>query len=222
MNDKLAGSRHVFVLTRWVRRRDLERTRVRGGATSSEVEVEEVELTHEEMAQAPIFLDNPPIVRPFEFLMGILTPPRYGTIDPTPIMAVCFPLFFGMILGDVAYGLILFGLAAWIVWRRRRPPWLVQLGRVLLIASASSIAFGFAYGEFLGNFGEHFGMRPLVVDRMTAIVPVLLFSIALGAVQVLLGLVLGIVNAYLERQRTEIVEKAAMIVALWRYSAWSA
>jgi V/A-type H+-transporting ATPase subunit I len=214
VHDKLAGSRHVFLLTGWVRRRDLERTRAEVAAASREVEVVEVELSSEELAQAPVFLDNPRVVRPFEFLMGILTPPRYGTIDPTPIMAVCFPLFFGMILGDVAYGLVLFALASWVVWRRRRPAWLVQLGRVMLISSASAIAFGFAYGEFLGNLGEHFGMRPLIVDRMTAIVPVLLFSIALGAVQVLLGLVLGIVNAYLERERAEILEKAAMIVAL--------
>ena len=45
-----------------------------------------------------MFLDNPPAMRPFEFLMGILTPPRYGTIDPTPLMAVFFPLFFGIMV----------------------------------------------------------------------------------------------------------------------------
>ena len=211
---RLAESTHAFILTGWVPRKQLARVRSALAGVSDELELTELELTPEEERQAPVLLENPRVIRPFEFLMSILAPPKYGTIDPTPFLAVFFPLFFGLILGDVAYGLILLGVSLWILRNRSKPEWLVQLSRIFVICSVSSIAFGFAYGEFLGNLGEHFGMRPLVVDRMTAILPVLVFCVALGAVHVTLGLVLGIVNGFLERKKKEILGKVATMVAL--------
>lgn len=212
--DRLAATKHVFVLSGWVPRKRLDEVRAALAAVSDELEVTEVELSAEEERRAPVLLDNVRAVQPFELLMGVLTPPRYGTIDPTPFLAVFFPLFFGLILGDVAYGLVLLAISAWILRRERRSRLLDQVGRIMLICSLSAIVFGVAYGEFLGDLGEQFGMHPLIVDRMEAIIPVLVFSVGLGAVHVTLGLVLGIANAYLEHRRKEMLDRAAMILAL--------
>ena len=46
----------------------------------------------------------PRLFRPFELITRMLPVPRYGTIDPTPYVAVCFPMFFVLMLGDAGYG----------------------------------------------------------------------------------------------------------------------
>ena len=56
----------------------------------------------------PVLLNNPSFFRPFEMVMGIYSLPRYGTFDPTCIMAFFYALIFGLMMADVGYGLILF------------------------------------------------------------------------------------------------------------------
>lgn len=210
----LAESAHVFVMEGWIPRRQLGRLRAALAEVSVATEVVEVEARDGELGSAPVLLENWPIVRPFELLMSILAPPRYGTIDPTPLVAVFFPLFFGLILGDVAYGLILLVASLAILRRPNLPLWVDQLCHIFVICSVPTIAFGFAYGELFGDLGEQIGIRPLIVDRMQALIPMLAFSVAIGVFQVALGLILGMVNGYLERKRREILDKAAMLVAL--------
>jgi V/A-type H+-transporting ATPase subunit I len=55
-------------------------------------------------SDAPVVLSNPRLFRPFETVTRLLPLPHYGTIDPTPFVAVFFPMFFGLMLGDVAHG----------------------------------------------------------------------------------------------------------------------
>jgi len=214
VEGSLAESAHVFVMQGWIPRRQLGRLRAALAEVRPAPEVLELGVSGEEAREAPVLLENWPIVRPFELLMNVLAPPKYGTIDPTPLMAVFFPLFFGLILGDVAYGLILLGASLAILRRPGIPNWLEQLARIFRICAIPTIIFGFAYGELFGGLGESLGVRPLVVDRMDAIVPVLVFCLVLGFLQVALGLILGMVNGYLERHPRAIVEKAAMLVAL--------
>ena len=57
-----------------------------------------------EWPQVPVVLRNRARVRPFERLLALVPLPRYGSTDPTPWLAVFFPLFFGLVLGDVAFG----------------------------------------------------------------------------------------------------------------------
>ena len=51
----------------------------------------------EELERAPVAFENPPPVRPFEPLASFVGLPRYGTLDPSPILALTFPLFVGLI-----------------------------------------------------------------------------------------------------------------------------
>ena len=160
---------------------------------------------------------NPPLFRPFEVITRTLPLPRYGTIDPTPFVAVFFPMFFGLMVGDVG-----FGVAA----RRARCCASVggpSRGSALRSASAVagacalfSIVFGFVFGELFGDLGRRaFGMRP-VFDRETAIVPFLVVAAALGVVHVLLGLMLAVVNAWRRGERRTAMGRgvAALMVAL--------
>ena len=91
---------------------------------------------------APVVLNNPRLFRPFEALTGMLPLPRYGTIDPTPFIAVFFPMFFGLIMGDVGYGLVL-GIAAALMHKRSRAGTMLRsISEILGACAIFSVAFG--------------------------------------------------------------------------------
>ena len=164
----------------------------------------------------PVLMENPAPARPFEFLVNLLAVPQYGTIDPTVLMALFLPLFFGIMLGDVVYGAVLL-ILAFFVWRwfRHRPGATRDLARVFLFCAAWAIVWGVVYGEFLGDLGHRwFGMEPIWINREEALVPLLLFALAIGAAHVLFGLGLGIHQAIRLRQRHALIERAATMAAL--------
>ncbi len=81
--------------------------------------------------------------------MDVYSRPKYTELDPTLTLSIVFPLFFGLILGDVGYGLILLALCLGLrkVLKGEEG---TQLLVVLRNASISSIIFGVLFGEFLG------------------------------------------------------------------------
>lgn len=185
----------AFILEGWVPaagRAALE-TRVShqfGGA----VVVSEVSQEEWRSEEAPVVLSNPRLFRPFEALIRLLPLPKYGTIDPTPFVAVFFPAFVGLILGDIGYGVLLAGLALLARWRSQPDSLLRAAAEIAGACAVFAIGAGVLFGEFFGDLGRRYlGLRPLAFDRYTALVAFLLLAVAVGAVHVLLGLVLGVV-----------------------------
>ena len=72
------------------------------------------EAEHHDDAEPPIKFENGEFSEPFELLVDLVGRPKYGTFDPTLLMTFTFPLFYGMILGDWGYGLVLVALAAYL------------------------------------------------------------------------------------------------------------
>lgn len=164
-------------------------------------------------ASAPVVLSNPRLFRPFEELLRFMPLPRYGTVDPTPFLAVFFPMFFGLMLGDLGYGAALCALAA-VLWRRRGLAH--SLGAIAGACGAFSLAFGALFGELFGDLGHRlFGLHPLLFSREEALVPFLVLAVAVGLVHVLLGLVLGAISS-LHGHRREALGRGvmALMVAL--------
>jgi V/A-type H+-transporting ATPase subunit I len=162
----------------------------------SDVVVEE--LAREEWAaeDAPVVLRNPRLFRPFEVLIGLLPLPRYGTIDPTPFVAVFFPMLFGIILGDIGYGLVLAALALFVRSRTSAGSTAHALAEVAGAGAVFSIIFGVLFGEAFGDAGRRLiGLHPLLFDREEALLPFLGLAVAIGLVHVLTGLVLGTIAA---------------------------
>jgi len=179
------------------------------------VVVEEKEILSKDLEEVPVVLRNPPYFRPFELFVGLLPTPRYTSIDPTPFIGIFFPLFFGMILGDIGYGLLLLAVAAGLVSFAKGRRMMRQAGQILLIASIYTIIFGAVYGECFGEAGARLiGLETACIDRRTSIMPMLYFAIAVGSVHVLLGLVLGVVSSLKGHRKREALARLFSILIL--------
>jgi V/A-type H+-transporting ATPase subunit I len=221
MFGKFGQTEYTFVILGWIPKKYLQRTQeALKDAFGNRVFVNELEVSPENMDEAPTFYDNPDIVKPFEFLLGVVSTSKYREIDPSPLMAIFFPIFFGFMVGDIAYGLIILGIALIVKNRYKMEIWLKHLMNIFIISSIWTIFFGFIYGEFFGDFGETMGwIHPMTIagvemNRAEAIVPMLILAIAIGVFHVFLGLSLGILNAITKKSKKHVMEKAGMIIAI--------
>jgi V/A-type H+-transporting ATPase subunit I len=211
----VGATERAFVVVGWVPRSHVDAL---GGALRDRVgkEVLLVEIAAAVDEEPPVLLENPAPARPFQSFVGLLALPRYGTIDPTVLMAIFLPLFFGIMLGDIAYGAALLGLSVWAHRRfAGRSPIAGDITRILGYGAAWAVVWGFVFGEFLGDLGHRlFDLRPIWIYREEAIQPLLLFAIAIGAAHVVLGLVLGIFVSARSRSMRLLGERAALLTAL--------
>ena len=186
---------HAFVLEGWVPARSRRTLEDRLAAQFGDaVVVDEISMEEWASEQAPVVLSNPRLFRPFETLVRVFPLPRYGTIDPTPFVAVFFPAFFGIMVGDVGYGIVLAGLGL-LLHRLSRPNTLLRtVSEIIGPCALFTIIAGFLFGEVFGDVGTRLGLKPLLFDRHEAMIPFLLLAVSLGVVHILLGMGLGIAS----------------------------
>ena len=164
----------------------------------------------------PILLKNNKLVEPFECITEMYSLPAYGSIDPDPVMAPFYFLFFGMMLSDAGYGIILTvaGLLG-AKWTGSK------LMKMLGYCGISTIFWGVVYGSWFGDsipvFVQTFlGMDltiPAVIDPMSDPVTILVLSFLLGAVHLFVGMGL---KAYLMIKRGH-PWQAFFDVGLWYF-----
>lgn len=229
----LAQSHYAFILHGWAPARQVPVVRAALQTRfGREVVVHDAPPDPHAAAEVPVQLDNPALVRPFQRLLGLFKPPRYGTLDPTVYLAIFFPIFVGVVIGDVAYGALLFAFGWWMRNKARRgEAWEVGLGSIKLgiriapaaLADASWIIrvmaawvmlFGALYLEIFGNLVEHhFGIHP-VFNRVYLTTAFFGLTIALGVTQVMLGYVLHLVLALRHRHPFGVFESLAMLTGV--------
>ncbi|MEF8778218.1 MAG: V-type ATPase 116kDa subunit family protein, partial [Natronomonas sp.] len=98
----------------------------------------------------PVIQDNNDVVKPFEALIEVINRPKYSELDPTFILFLTFPLFFGFMIGDLGYGLLYMGLG-YLMVRQFDSDTIRSLGGVGIYAGAFTAIFGVLYGEFFGH-----------------------------------------------------------------------
>ncbi|RTR29921.1 V-type ATP synthase subunit I [Deinococcus radiophilus] len=133
-------------------------------------EVHDVDAHHD--AAIPVELRNSGYVRPYQMVMGLMSPPKYGTFDPTWVMAYLMPFLFGLIIGDVGYGILFFLVGLWLKGKADRgeswtvplmgtklmPNVLKDIWSIIATMSFWTVLWGFLTGEFFGTWGEHLGL----------------------------------------------------------------
>jgi V/A-type H+-transporting ATPase subunit I len=209
-------TRLCFIIEGWMA--ELEVSELRDDlnqAFAGRVVLEQKAILEEDFDRVPVMLRNPGYFAPFQIFSRLLPLPKYSSYDPTPLIGLFFPVFFGMILGDIGYGLILLLIGLFLA--KRLPPQSLpsDIGKVLGVAALYTILFGFLYGELLGDLGEHWlGLHPLWFDRGKAILPMTVFAITVGVVHLLLGMTLGALADLRRHQPRKALLKLAMLVAV--------
>lgn len=190
----VCASERAFVVTGWAperRREDL--------VAALEPIDPDIDLTFDDPGPedvVPVELSNPNFLKPFEVLTDLYGRPRYGDIDPTPLLAGFFFLFFGITIGDVGYGAMLL-TGAWLVKNKldvaagvRKFMDLVMLGGVASMLVGVATRGYFALPEqSLPAFLQY---QPLI-DPLGQLELFLILAVLLGVVQVSFGV---IVSAY--------------------------
>ncbi|OYT34764.1 V-type ATP synthase subunit I [Archaeoglobales archaeon ex4484_92] len=226
-------SKYTFVLVGYVPEKDFERFKNEVEKNGNLV-VERLEMEEDEVP--PTKLSNPPFIRDYELLTTTYATPKYKELDPTWIMSIFFTIFFGMMLGDMGYGLLITALAIYLKKIFKTEGW-QRLLNILLYSGISSIFFGFIYGEFFGPFlvpgtenpaEVHFIGNLLsslyafndyhpIFDRVEEFgVKALLFIVlAIGMFKMLWGFALGFYNVYTEHGLKEAVyEKGCWFIGV--------
>lgn len=164
----------------------------------------------------PVLLRNRPGWQPFQRLVGLLSWPARGDLDPTGLTALALPLFFGVMVGDIVYGALLLAAGWWLRSHWPKESTIGEVGRVMVLGGAWTALFGLLYGEALGSLGHSIGMPALWFYRggPTALQPLLLFSLAIGLVHVVLGLLLGVWTAARRHHHRQLASKAGTLLVL--------
>ncbi len=154
--------------------------------------------------EPPVMFRNSGLTSPFSIISNLYGTPRYGSvIDPTPFMAPFFFIFFGMMVSDAAYGMILALVSLWALRQLRQDGFLKQLFRLVLYCGISTMIWGILFGSWFGDIvpavsemltGKPVTIRPLLVDPLKQPMEVLALSFALGGIQILSGLGLSAVR----------------------------
>ena len=223
---KFGQTDYTFVITGWIPVDDLkdlnDRLHERFG---DKIIVDQKEIAEEDFEETPVAMKNAGMVTPFQSLLFISGTPKYGTIDPTWMIFIFYPLFFGMIVGDVGYGAIMLAIVVWARLRYKDNANVQMATSILGPAATMAIAFGFAYGEYFGNAfmligrsitgNPAFEMPALFARTKTELVPVLIvIVVVVGLVQVIFGLVLGMVNGIRTKHFKHVYEKGGMLAFL--------
>jgi V/A-type H+-transporting ATPase subunit I len=102
-----------------------------------------------ESENPPVIQKNPGAVKPFEVLVQTINRPKYFEFDPTVILFLTFPLFFGFMIGDLGYG-TLYTLLGYAIYTKFDNDAIKSLGGIAIWAGAFTMLFGVLYGEIFG------------------------------------------------------------------------
>ncbi|MUV60360.1 V-type ATP synthase subunit I [Halobacterium sp. CBA1126] len=97
----------------------------------------------------PVIQDNPGPAKPFESLTEVINRPKYTELDPTVVLFLTFPAFYGFMIGDLGYGVLYAAVGLWLA-RSFDSEMLSKLGGVAMWAGGFTALFGVLYGEVFG------------------------------------------------------------------------
>ena len=155
---RFAETANAFVIDGWVPSDQFSRLKSElESAAGGKLEVQQLDDKEaDDLAEhgedIPTKIENPSLVKPFELITKLFAIPEYKEFDPSLLIFVFFPIMFGMILGDIGYGIMVF-LAVYLLKRKFRTPGWQQLTNIMLISSVWAVIFGIFFGEIFGPKG---------------------------------------------------------------------
>jgi V/A-type H+-transporting ATPase subunit I len=195
---------NTVMLEGWVTVKNLEKTLGIIESTTMGYSVVDVSDPDVEKDKIPIHLDNPRFAKPYEMFVNMYSPPDYREIDPTILMAIIFPFFFGYCLTDAGYGVIdaVIGLVLFI-GLGRNSKLMANIGLILVACGVWAFILGMVTNGFIGDLFSRWLVGNLATPLPTTIASInafvfpqyiLLMALIVGVLHINMGLIIGSYN----------------------------
>ena len=180
---------------------------------------ETMDPTEDETADVPVQLKNNWFTKPLSMVTEMYSLPAYNNVDPNPLMAPFFILFYGIMMADMGYGLLMI-LAGLIVTRKYRPKGTMgHMFGLLTLCGVSTFIMGAITGGFFGDFltqvvkittGRDFAL-PALFTPLDDTLMILIGAMCLGFVHIVTGMA---ISAVIKVRRGQIMD------AVWEEGTW--
>ncbi len=214
--SRVGETEYTFTIFGWLPQEKLDELRkILESNFHEDVTLNVIEIPKELDDNIPVETQNPKSISAFENFVKMRAVPKYSDIDPSSLVAIFMPLFFGMMVGDAGYGVIMF-LLALLLGKKVTKGLIGDFLKALKIGAIWSLLFGILYGEYFGTLGEEIGIEPIWINRAEAhnFTTLLVMAVAVGAAHIMLGLLIGVWNAIVHKSRSHMLERAGMFVGL--------
>ncbi|NCE65597.1 V-type ATP synthase subunit I [Pseudoflavonifractor sp. 524-17] len=153
----------------------------------------------EEYPTVPVQLENNSLTRPMSMVTDMYSLPAYGSLDPNPLMAPFFILFYGIMMADMGYGLVMMLISALVIKKTKpKGPTVRHMFPLLGLCGVSTFIMGALTGGFFGDFlpqlahiinpNTTFTALPALFSPLDDALVVLMGALALGVVQIFTGM----------------------------------
>ena len=157
----------------------------------------------EEYPKVPVKLQNGPLTRCMNMVTEMYALPVYGTVDPNPLMAPFFILFYGIMMADMGYGILMVLGAIFMIKKLRAKGGMRNFAELLFYCGISTFIMGAVTGGFFGDFltqlisiispGTEFSL-PALFTPMNDTIAILGGSLVLGFIQIITGQIVSFVE----------------------------
>jgi V/A-type H+-transporting ATPase subunit I len=164
----------------------------------------------------PTKISHSRFINPFSEITKLYGLPHYDELDPTPVIAITFPLIFGLMFGDMGHGLLL--LVGGLIFGKliKKDQAIKNVCWILAACGIGAIFAGLLFGEFFGI--QLFA--PLWFSPFDNVLMFLIFSLFVGVMQIISGLVLEMVNFLLKRNIVDAVLTSVPKIAFYTGSVY--
>ena len=156
----------------------------------------------DEYPDVPVRLRNNWFSRPLNMVTDMYALPVYGSLDPNPLMAPFFILFYGIMMADMGYGLLMLAMGLFL-WKKKVRGTMDYMGGLLVLCGISTFVVGALTGGFFGDFLSQLAKLidpkstfalPYLFTPLTDTMAILIGSLVLGFAQILTGMVISFVK----------------------------
>ena len=159
--------------------------------------------TEEEIPQVPVKLRDNFFCRCMNVVTEMYSLPAYNGVDPNPLMAPFFILFFGVMMADMGYGILMIAASLYVLKKSKPREGTRNFMELVFWCGISTTIVGAMTGGFLGDFIPQIAKiidpestleLPALFTPLNDTVAIMLGSIALGCVQIITGMTISIVR----------------------------
>lgn len=217
--DRLVHSEKTFCLVGWVPCEDVGKLEALLSGFCCAWEL--TDPAPEEYPDVPVKLKNNKLTWPLNMVTEMYSLPAYDGVDPNPLMAPFFILFYGIMMADMGYGLLMI-LASIIITKKSRPKGTSgQMFGLMFSCGISTFLMGALTGGFFGDFlpqlvgiidpDTTFKALPSLFTPLDDTITILIGAMALGFVQIVTGMAISFV---------EKIKKGQIMDAIWEELTW--